>query len=82
MLRHNVVNGVWNVGDVLPSETTLASDFDVSRTVIREAVSRLKAEGMLSSRQGRGPLSPATGPVRALRFQSVIWKASANSNRS
>ena len=41
VLRHNVVNGVWNVGDVLPSETTLASDFDVSRTVIREAVSRL-----------------------------------------
>ena len=62
VLRHNVVNGVWNVGDVLPSETTLASDFDVSRTVIREAVSRLKAEGMLSSRQGRGAFVASDRP--------------------
>lgn len=62
VLRHNVVNGVWGVGDLLPSETALASDFDVSRTVIREAVSRLKAEGMLSSRQGRGAFVASNRP--------------------
>ena len=50
VLRQNVVNGVWSVGEVLPSESTLAGYFDVSRTVIREAVARLKAKGMLSSR--------------------------------
>ena len=54
VLRHNVINGIWGVGTMLPSESALADDLDVSRTVIREAVSRLKAEGMLSSRQGRG----------------------------
>lgn len=62
VLRHNVVNGVWSVGDVLPSESALANDFDVSRTVIREAVSRLKAEGMLSSRQGRGAFVASDRP--------------------
>lgn len=62
VLRHNVVNGVWSVGDVLPSESALANDFDVSRTVIREAVSRLKAEGMLSSRQGRGAFVSSDRP--------------------
>jgi GntR family transcriptional repressor for pyruvate dehydrogenase complex len=62
VLRLNLVNGVWSVGDVLPSESALASDFDVSRTVIREAVSRLKAEGMLSSRQGRGAFVTSDRP--------------------
>ncbi|MET4102565.1 GntR family transcriptional repressor for pyruvate dehydrogenase complex [Roseovarius sp. MBR-78] len=54
VMRHNVITGLWKVGEMLPSEITLACDLDVSRTVIREAVSRLKAEGLLSSRQGRG----------------------------
>lgn len=53
VLRQNVINGTWDIGAMLPSESMLASDLDVSRTVIREALSRLKAEGMLSSRQGR-----------------------------
>jgi GntR family transcriptional regulator, transcriptional repressor for pyruvate dehydrogenase complex len=38
----------------LPSEQALAEGFGVSRTVIREAVSRLKAEGLIDTRQGRG----------------------------
>lgn len=53
VMRHKVVNGEWPVGSMLPSETTLAADLQVSRTVVREAVSRLKAEGLLASRQGR-----------------------------
>lgn len=62
MLRHNVVSGAWPVGSMLPSETTLAQDLDVSRTVVREAVSRLKAEGMLSSQQGRGAFVSSDRP--------------------
>ena len=38
----------------LPSEQAMAEAFGVSRTVIREAVSRLKAEGLIDTRQGRG----------------------------
>jgi DNA-binding FadR family transcriptional regulator len=38
----------------LPSEQAMAQGFGVSRTVIREAVSRLKAEGLIDTRQGRG----------------------------
>lgn len=61
-LRHNVINAVWHVGAVLPSESALARDFDVSRTVIREALSRLKAEGLLDSRQGRGAIVSSDRP--------------------
>ncbi|PLS19850.1 FadR/GntR family transcriptional regulator [Neptunicoccus cionae] len=53
-LRVNVTDGSWPVGAMLPSESSLAQSLQVSRTVIREAVSRLKAEGLLSSQQGRG----------------------------
>jgi len=38
----------------LPTETDMGERFGVSRTVIREAVSRLKSEGMVESRQGVG----------------------------
>ncbi len=41
-------------GARLPSEMKMASRFGVSRTVIREAVSRLKSEGLVESRQGSG----------------------------
>jgi len=38
----------------LPTETEMGNRFGVSRTVIREAISRLKSEGMVESRQGVG----------------------------
>ncbi len=41
-------------GDKLPTEAVLASQFAVSRTVVREAVSRLKSLGLVESRQGSG----------------------------
>lgn len=41
-------------GSRLPSEMKMASRFGVSRTVIREAISRLKSEGLVESRQGSG----------------------------
>ncbi len=41
-------------GSRLPSEMSMASRFGVSRTVIREAISRLKSDGLVESRQGSG----------------------------
>jgi GntR family transcriptional repressor for pyruvate dehydrogenase complex len=41
-------------GDKLPTEAALAGQFAVSRTVVREAVSRLKSLGLVESRQGSG----------------------------
>jgi GntR family transcriptional repressor for pyruvate dehydrogenase complex len=38
----------------LPWEQTMAAEFGVSRTVIREAIARLKNEGVVSTRQGSG----------------------------
>ena len=41
-------------GDRLPSERELIAEFGVSRTVVRDAIARLRAEGQVESRQGAG----------------------------
>lgn len=42
------------VGDSLPSEIELTESLGVSRTVVREALSRLRLMGLLASRKKRG----------------------------
>jgi GntR family transcriptional repressor for pyruvate dehydrogenase complex len=53
-LAQFVQSGDFQPGSKLPSELKMADRFGVSRTVIREAVSRLKSEGLVESRQGSG----------------------------
>ena len=48
--------GDFKLGEVLPSEQNLAAMFNVSRTVVREALARLKFEGIIQSKRGSGPM--------------------------
>lgn len=57
-------------GAKLPTEATLALQFQVSRTVVREAVARLKSQGLLESRQGSGVYVNARPPIAPLRFDA------------
>lgn len=54
LLLSEITGGRYSLGDVLPPEQTIATHMGVSRTVLREAVARLKAEGYVASKQGRG----------------------------
>ena len=54
--------------DALALREALAEQFGVSRTVVREAVSRLKSLGLVDSRQGSGVYVRAAG-VEPLRFE-------------
>lgn len=54
LLRDAISNGVHEVGKTLPSEQAMSESFGVSRTVMREALSRLKSEGLVATRQGIG----------------------------
>lgn len=51
-LRTRIGRGLFPVGSKLPSEQAIADDFQVSRTVVREAVTRLKADGLVETRKG------------------------------
>lgn len=57
-------------GDQLPTEKVLCERFGVSRAVVREAVSRLKADGCVRTRQGSGAYvaaRPGLGVFRLVR---------------
>lgn len=49
--------GKYPPGSKLPTEMELAAQFGVSRIPIREALSVLRAAGVINSRQGAGALS-------------------------
>jgi GntR family transcriptional repressor for pyruvate dehydrogenase complex len=54
-------------GARLPTEVALTRQYEVSRTVVREAVSRLKSLGLVDSRQGSG-VFVREGGCAPLRF--------------
>ncbi|MBO9679052.1 MAG: FadR family transcriptional regulator [Acidovorax sp.] len=69
-LATEIRSGRLEPGARLPTEAVLASQFAVSRTVVREAVSRLKSLGLVDSRQGSGVYVLAAG-AEPLRFEGA-----------
>ncbi|WP_395069115.1 FadR/GntR family transcriptional regulator [Paraburkholderia silvatlantica] len=67
-LLAQIDKGTFARGGKLPTEAVLAQEFGVSRTVIREAISRLKNEGVVEPRQGSGVYVSAHGAIRPLRI--------------
>jgi DNA-binding FadR family transcriptional regulator len=53
-LKDKILAGDLPAGHKLPSEAELIEEFGVSRTVVREAVTRLRAEGLVETFHGRG----------------------------
>jgi GntR family transcriptional repressor for pyruvate dehydrogenase complex len=67
-LLKQIDKGTFASGGKLPTEAVLAEQFGVSRTVIREAISRLKNEGVVEARQGSGVFIAGHGAIRPLRI--------------
>jgi DNA-binding FadR family transcriptional regulator len=60
-LQELILNGEWGPGSLLPNEAELGQTFGVSRTVIREAVRTLEAQGLVHVRRGIGTQTTAGG---------------------
>lgn len=60
-LIDDIVSGVLQPGQQLPTGQALSKRFGVSLSVVREAISTLKAEGMIQTRQGAGAFVRAVG---------------------
>ncbi|MBB5215516.1 FadR/GntR family transcriptional regulator [Parapusillimonas granuli] len=71
VLANEITSGNYKLGEVLPPEQTIADRLGVSRTVLREAVSRLKADGLVSSKQGRGLAVQAVARPSVLRMHAA-----------
>ncbi len=71
-LRSRIDSGALQPGDRLPTELALAAEYAVSRTVVREAVSRLRSGGLLVARQGSGVFVTARDVARPLDFDARV----------
>jgi len=63
-LSEKIRSGALKPGEQLPTEAELGAEYEVSRTVIREAVARLRSEGMVVPHQGRGIFVGSTPEAR------------------
>jgi GntR family transcriptional regulator, transcriptional repressor for pyruvate dehydrogenase complex len=61
-LKENVVDGVWQPGEKIPSENQLVLLFGVSRASVRMAIQKMIALGLLESRVGAGTYVRSSGP--------------------
>ncbi len=64
-ITKRIHNGVYPPKSFLPSENTLAREFDVTRTTIRKALNILKSQGTIESFQGKG-----------YRIRTLYWEQS------
>lgn len=72
-LRGRIGKGEFDVGDRLPSEAQLTEAYSVSRTVVREAIAALRADGLVEPRQGAGVfvLEPTANSQRPFHIVDV-----------
>jgi len=73
--QHLVVlirDGMIPAGTKLPTEHHLSRQFGVSRTVVREAISRLKADGLVESRQGSGVSVIPASLRKSFKLQEAV----------
>lgn len=82
IVTDQIQRGELRPGDRLPTEGALAGTYGVSRTVVREAVSRLNAAGLVQTQHGRGsyvltaatavPFEVSAGDVRTVQERAEL----------
>jgi GntR family transcriptional repressor for pyruvate dehydrogenase complex len=72
LLSSHIDAGLLAPGDRLPTEAQLCAEHGVSRSVVREAVHRLKSRGQLHARQGSGVFVAAPAMHKPLEFDPRV----------
>jgi DNA-binding FadR family transcriptional regulator len=67
-ILEQIVSGTLRPGDKLPSENQLCGLFNVSRPVVRQALVRLQADGLVITRKGLGTVVQNAPPEGLTRF--------------
>ncbi|MDJ0951119.1 MAG: FadR/GntR family transcriptional regulator [Alphaproteobacteria bacterium] len=69
-IQREIQGGRFKDGERLPTEANLSEHFGVSRGVIREAIVRLKSEGLIETRQGSGAFVLSADGPQAFRIDA------------
>src|SRR5690606_13865849 len=67
-MHRAIKSGAYQPDERLPTEHDLAAEFEVSRPIIREALRRLREQGLIYSRRGAGSFVRALGMKEPLGF--------------
>jgi GntR family transcriptional repressor for pyruvate dehydrogenase complex len=67
-MQRAIKSGSYRPDERLPTEHELAAEFEVSRPVVREALKRLRDQGLIYSRQGAGSFVRQLGLRQPLGF--------------
>lgn len=67
-ILEQIVSGALKEGDKLPSENQICRSFNVSRPTVREALMRLHADGLITTRQGSGTFVQRRPPDHLIRL--------------
>jgi GntR family transcriptional repressor for pyruvate dehydrogenase complex len=67
-LGDRIRDGRLAAGDKLPTEAAFMAEFGVSRTVVREAISKLQASGLVRTRHGIGTFVVGLGDAAPFRI--------------
>jgi GntR family transcriptional repressor for pyruvate dehydrogenase complex len=62
-------------GERLPTEAEIATQYGVSRTVVREAISRLRADGVVTARPGAGTFVTPAGWSSSFRIDPAAQQS-------
>ncbi|MFB9330348.1 FadR/GntR family transcriptional regulator [Paenibacillus aurantiacus] len=78
-LKTHILDGGWKSGDRLPSTKELSEQFQVGRSTMREALSALKAMGLIEIRHGDGCFvrSVEAGDIRMPEFDTRLLSREA-----
>lgn len=72
-LRQNISEGIFNEGDILPSENHLCQIHHTTRPTVRKALERLSVEGYITRKQGKGSIVTKTpGSIDLFSFSGSI----------
>ncbi|HWL55110.1 MAG TPA: FadR/GntR family transcriptional regulator [Paracoccus sp. (in: a-proteobacteria)] len=67
-ILRSIKSGAFAPDERLPTEHDLAAEFEVSRPIIREALRRLREQGLIYSRRGAGSFVRSVGLKQPLGF--------------
>lgn len=74
-----ILNGEYKIGDTLPNEDALCSEFSVSRGVVREAIKVLQKKGLVRPRPKIGTQIQPKAQWNLFDADVLAWKLNAGS---
>jgi len=73
LLLQKLESAEWRPGEMIPSESELATRFNVSQGTVRKAIDEMAAENLLMRRQGKGTFVASHDDPRAFfRFLRLV----------